>query len=73
MLVNPNKSPKASSSVQPPPGVAQNIEPAQHQVTRQHESEPVSGPLAAFTFMNNPIGDFDWTMFDLEAYEQDTN
>ena len=55
--------------VQSPQSVAQNIEPQQLPIPGQNEGESVTGPLEPFTFMNNPIGDIDWTMFDLQTFD----
>ena len=71
ILDNTNTPPEAPSRSQLPTGVAQNIEPMQHEATG-HQSEPGSALLEPFTFMNTPSGEFDWSLFDLEAFNQDT-
>lgn len=72
ILENPKRLPELPSNFQSPPGVAQNIELARPQMLGPHDSDPILGPLEPFTFMTNPIGDLDWSMFDLEVPDQDT-
>ncbi|KAL9036309.1 MAG: hypothetical protein Q9214_006196 [Letrouitia sp. 1 TL-2023] len=72
ILDSAKKSPKPASNVESPPGVAKNLEIPQPQILGSHGSEPFSGPLEPLTFMNNPVGNIDWTMFDPEVLNQDT-
>lgn len=60
------------ANTQSPSGVAQNIELAQPAVVGTDGAQTVLGPLEPFNFMNNPIGDLDWSMFDHEMFNQDT-
>ena len=71
-LDSAQKPPFPASNIESPPGVARNLEIAQPQITESYGSEPVSGPLEPVTFMNNPVGDFDWNMFDPEMLNRDT-
>ncbi|KAL9612891.1 MAG: hypothetical protein Q9167_002524 [Letrouitia subvulpina] len=72
ILDSTKKSSKPASNVESPPGVAKNLEIAQPQTSGSHGSESFYGPLEPLTFMNSPVGDFDWTMFDSEVFNQDT-
>ena len=71
MLDSAKKSPQPVSNAESPPGIARNLEMPQPQITGLHGNEPVLGPPEPFTFTNNPVGDFDWTMFDAEMLNQD--
>ncbi|KAI4160342.1 MAG: hypothetical protein LQ342_005838 [Letrouitia transgressa] len=72
ILDSTKKSPKPASSVESPPGVAKNLGIPQPQILGSDGSEPFSGPLEPLTFMNNSVGDFDWTMFDPEVLNQES-
>lgn len=73
LIVDGTKTSSTSpSNAQSPPGIAQNIEVAQPPIVGSREQESVMGPFEPFTFMNNPIGDFDWNLFDLDIPDQDT-
>ena len=72
MLDNAKTSRPASAHSPLPAGVAQNIELTWHGTVENQGNEPFSESLESFTFMNNPAGEFDWSLFDLEAFNRDT-
>ena len=66
-LDSAGRPPVSTTAAEPTPGVARDLEVSQTAIPElpaSHGGEPVSRPLEPFTFMNNPAGDFDWTMFD---------
>lgn len=65
-------SPKGSTSMQSSSFTTQNLELSQSQVPGYHGNQIVLGPNEPFQFMNDPIGDLDWTLFDPELLNQDT-
>ena len=72
ILDSTKKSPTPTSDVRSPPGVAKNLEIAQPQTLGSRGSEPFSEPLEPLTFMNDSVGDFDWTLFDPEVFNQES-